>query len=197
VADPRLAELRAEIEHCRRRLEAIVGKLARARRETIPTIGKTDDSALIVAGYLETYYTTLETLFVRVSQHFENSLPPNRWHSALLEKMALSIPGLREPAVSEANLPRLRELLRFRHFRRAHGHARVPGLCRGDRPRGGRPLTLRAHSGVSADGRQDARQSLFDAATPLGRADACDHLAAFLDGKPTPEFHFGQCLHPF
>ena len=54
MADPRLAELRAEIEHSRRRLEAVVDKLARARRETIPTIGRTDDSALIVAGYLET-----------------------------------------------------------------------------------------------------------------------------------------------
>lgn len=118
MAEHGLAELRAEIEHTDRRLEAVIAKLAHARRESIPAIGRNDDSALIVAGYLETYYTTLETLFVRVSQHFENSLPRDRWHSALLEKMALSIPGLRAPLVGAANLSRLRELMRFRHFRR-------------------------------------------------------------------------------
>lgn len=113
-----LDELIAELAQARDRLRAIYAKLGRARETTLPRIGRTDDGALVVAGYLETYYTVLETFFVRVSGYFENNLPPGRWHSALLENMTLQIEGLRARVVGERNLVRLRELLRFRHFRR-------------------------------------------------------------------------------
>ena len=113
-----LDELIAELAQARDRLRAIYAKLGRARETTLPRIGRTDDGALVVAGYLETYYTVLETFFVRVSGYFENNLPPARWHSALLENMTLQIEGLRARVVGERNLVRLRELLRFRHFRR-------------------------------------------------------------------------------
>ena len=113
-----LDELIAELAQARDRLRAIYAKLGRARETTLPRIGRTDDGALVVAGYLETYYTVLETFFVRVSGFFENNLPPGRWHSALLENMTLEIEGLRARVVGERNLGRLRELLRFRHFRR-------------------------------------------------------------------------------
>ena len=73
---------------------------------------------MVVAGYLETYYTALETFFVRVSGYFENDLPQDRCHAALLEKMNLEIEGIRTKVVGDGNLVRLRELLRFRHFRR-------------------------------------------------------------------------------
>ena len=43
-------------------------KLGHARDTTVPRIGRTDDSALVVAGYLETCYTALETFFVRDRQ---------------------------------------------------------------------------------------------------------------------------------
>ena len=113
-----LDELIAELAQARDRLRAIYAKLGRARETTLPRIGRTDDGALVVAGYLETYYTVMETFFVRVSGYFENNLPPGRWHSALLENMTLQIEGLRARVVGERNLLRLRELLRFRHFRR-------------------------------------------------------------------------------
>ena len=113
-----LDELIAELAQARRRLRAIYAKLGNARESALPRLGRTDDSALIVAGYLETYYTVLETFFVRVSGYFENNLPPARWHSALLENMTLEIEGLRARVVGDLNLVRLRELLRFRHFRR-------------------------------------------------------------------------------
>ncbi len=80
-------ELIAELAQARERVEAIYSKLRHARDTTLPRIGRTDDSALVVAGYLETYYTALETFFVRVSGYFENDLPPGRWHASLLEKM--------------------------------------------------------------------------------------------------------------
>lgn len=111
-------ELIAELAQARERVEAIYSKLRHARDTTLPRIGRTDDSALVVAGYLETYYTALETFFVRVSGYFENDLPPGRWHAFLLEKMNLEIEGLRTKVVGDGNLVRLRELLRFRHFRR-------------------------------------------------------------------------------
>ena len=84
----------------------------------LPRIGRTDDSSLVVAGYLETYYTALETLFVRVSGYFDSDLPQGCWHAILLEKMNLEIEGIRAKVVGDRNLVRLRELLRFRHFRR-------------------------------------------------------------------------------
>ena len=84
-------ELIAELAQARERVEAIYSKLRHARDTTLPRIGRTDDSALVVAGYLETYYTALETFFVRVSGYFENDLPPGRWHASLLEKMNLEM----------------------------------------------------------------------------------------------------------
>ena len=45
-------------------------------------------------------------------------MAPARWHTALLEKMNLEIEGIRPKVVGDGNLVRLRELLRFRHFRR-------------------------------------------------------------------------------
>ena len=111
-------ELIAELAQAKQRVQAIYTKLRNARDTTLPRIGRTDDSALIVAGYLETYYTVLETFFVRVSGFFENDLAPARWHTALLEKMNLEIEGLRAKVVGDRNLVRLRELLRFRQFRR-------------------------------------------------------------------------------
>ena len=103
-------ELIAELEQARERVEALYSKLGQARDTTLPRIGRTDDSALIVAGYLET--------FVRVSGFFENDLAQGRWHATLLEKMNLEIEGIRTKVAGDRNLVRLRELLRFRHFRR-------------------------------------------------------------------------------
>lgn len=81
-------------------------------------IGKTERSALMVAGLLENYYTCLETIFLRISQFFENNLRAERWYSDLLERMTVNIEGVRRAVVSPDNYPKLLELLKFRHFRR-------------------------------------------------------------------------------
>ena len=73
-------------------------------------LGKTDRSALMVAGILENYYTCLETIFLRISQYFENNLSPDQWHRDLLEKMTIDIEGIRITAVSEKSYTRLLEL---------------------------------------------------------------------------------------
>jgi len=69
------------------------------------------------AGFtLHTLYGVMEGYFLRVSKFFENNLPPQGWHKALLEKMRLDIPGLRPPVFRTDEEFRLAlELLKFRH----------------------------------------------------------------------------------
>ena len=76
------------------------------------------DQAMIVAQALTNYYTCLETIFLRISRFFENSLPGERWHKALLEKMTLEIKNVRVKVVRDDVYLGLLELLKFRHFSR-------------------------------------------------------------------------------
>ena len=113
-----IRELRAVVDLQRRRLEAVQGTIERALTDEITRLGKTPVSALIIAGLLENYYTCLETIFVRISQHFENRLGSDRWHTDLLQNTTLEIKGVRVAAVSEAAFPPLLQLLQFRQFKR-------------------------------------------------------------------------------
>ncbi len=113
-----IRELTALVALHRQRLEAVRDALEDALADEIVRLGRTPASALIAAGLLKNYYTCLETVFLRISQHFENDLAPDRWHKDLLEKMTLEIEGVRVAAVSETALSPLSELLRFRHFKR-------------------------------------------------------------------------------
>ena len=112
------SELTALIRQNRERLATIRSSIDEALDQEIAQLGKTERSALIIAGLLENYYTCAETIFLRISQHFENSLDPERWHSDLLQKMTLEIEGVRPGAVASRDVPALHELLRFRHCRR-------------------------------------------------------------------------------
>jgi hypothetical protein len=76
------------------------------------------DEAMIVAQSLSNYYTCLETLFLRISQFFENGLDSGRWHQSLLDKMVLEIPDYRPRVISDATFRTLLEFLKFRHFTR-------------------------------------------------------------------------------
>lgn len=111
-------ELLAQIRLHRRRLAAVRATIESALANEIPRLGKTSVSALIAASLLENYYTCLETVFVRISQHFENRHRTKRWQRDLLERMNLEIEGVRVATVSDEALPLLLELLRFRHFKR-------------------------------------------------------------------------------
>jgi len=84
----------------------------------IPKWGKTADSVLIPVQILENAYTAVETLFLRISQAFENHLDSHRWHADLLERMILEVPDIRPRVISAACYQRLAELMRFRHFKR-------------------------------------------------------------------------------
>ncbi len=100
------------------RLEKIRASVDSALENEIKLLEKISASALIIAGLLENYYTCLETIFVRISQFFDNNLDSVRWHSDLLQIMTLNIEGVRAAAVSQESFPALFELLKFRHFKR-------------------------------------------------------------------------------
>ena len=79
---------------------------------------KTTDEAMITDQSLTNYYTCLETLFLRISQFFENGLESEHWHQSLLGKMVLEIPECRPRVLSDKTHQALFELLKFRHFTR-------------------------------------------------------------------------------
>jgi hypothetical protein len=76
------------------------------------------DEAMVVVQSLTNYYTCIETLFLRISQFFENGLEDDRWHQSLLDKMILEIPETRPAVISEETYRVLLEILKFRHFSR-------------------------------------------------------------------------------
>ena len=86
--------------------------------EELQNLGEKPITASYLADLLDTFYTCLETAFLRISHFFENELDKDRWHQDLLEKMRIEVPGLRVAVLSESSYQRLLELLRFRHFRR-------------------------------------------------------------------------------
>jgi len=75
-------------------------------------------NAIVVAESYVNFYTCLETLFLKISQHFENNLKNHKWHSDLLRKMTLRVDNIREPVLSDETYNILLDFLRFRHFNR-------------------------------------------------------------------------------
>ena len=74
--------------------------------------------AIVIADTLSNYYTCLETIFLRISQFFENRLVKSKWHQDLLEKMTLEVDDTRVPVITDKTYHHLLELLKFRHFKR-------------------------------------------------------------------------------
>ena len=87
-------------------------------RKEVSALGKTKVTAMVMAQIMENYYTSVETLFVRISQFFENNLSNEKWHKDLLDKMILQIEGVRDRVISDKSYRELLELMRFRHFKR-------------------------------------------------------------------------------
>ena len=76
------------------------------------------ENAIIVSDVFVSFYTCLETAFLRISQFFENALDDARWHEHLLRAMTWTVPEVRERVISDATFAALSELRRFRHFKR-------------------------------------------------------------------------------
>lgn len=86
--------------------------------QAMDRVHPTRENAIVVAEILVNYYTCLETAFLRISQQFENNLDRDRWHNDLLDRMLLEVEGTRPQVLSEVAHGALRELMRFRHFKR-------------------------------------------------------------------------------
>jgi hypothetical protein len=99
-------------------LEESNREIVAAENCDVPLLGKTSRAAVLLAGLLENYYTCCETIFVRISQFFENNLTPDRWHKDLLERMVLEIEPIRPSVISVGSQQDLLEIMRFRHFKR-------------------------------------------------------------------------------
>ncbi len=118
MSESEMKTIAGEVEKTLGTLRRLFDYLSGFLSDRLPGMGKTTDSAFVVAGALENYYTAAETLFVRISQAFENSLPPDRWHTELLHKMTIHVPETRPKVISDATASLMGELMRFRHFRR-------------------------------------------------------------------------------
>ncbi len=99
-----------------------LGNLKRAYdrwvREDLKELGRRPATAALLSDILEHYYTAVEVFFLRASRFFENRLSADKWHQDLLDKMTLDVPGVRSRVVSRETYEILRDLMRFRHFRR-------------------------------------------------------------------------------
>jgi len=73
---------------------------------------------IVLAEIITDYYTCLETAFLRISKAFENSLEKYKWHANLLERMVVEIPGVRKALLTDVSYDLLKEIMRFRHFKR-------------------------------------------------------------------------------
>lgn len=113
-----VGELLGRIERSLAVLDHQESEYAAYLRDDLPVLGEKTTSAMILAEFMTDYYTCLETLFLRISQYFENNLSAERWHRDLLEKMTLNIVGVRQAVIREDTHSILIELMKFRHFRR-------------------------------------------------------------------------------
>ena len=113
-----IAELVEEIRKSRIMLGKIDSFYKEFKDNDLTLIGKKRASAIVMAEIMVDFYTCLETLFLRISQFFENILEKDKWHSDLLHKMTLEIEGARKAVISDETYSILLEFLKFRHFKR-------------------------------------------------------------------------------
>ena len=116
----RIFALAAELDAALPVLDRINRFYDRFHRQTAAR--QSTENAIIVSDVFVSFYTCLETAFLRISQLFENALDSrldsSRWHEQLLKAMTRTIPCVRERVISDASYTALSELHRFRHFKR-------------------------------------------------------------------------------
>lgn len=106
-----IAELDADLAEFRK----VAGRNRRAWERILA--GAEDPIDWGALGFtLHGLYGVMESYFLRISKFFENGLPREAWHKALVDRMRLDIPGVR-PALfrNERELKLALELLKFRH----------------------------------------------------------------------------------
>lgn len=109
-----LIVLRADIDTQMALIQVAFERLAQRANDLDPD----NLQQLESVGYqLHNLYTAAEDLLQVVAAHFENHIADTaRWHSALLQRMARPIPGVRPPLLSPESQELLDALRGFRHF---------------------------------------------------------------------------------
>lgn len=108
----------AEINKCREQLQKLNDYYKEIKKDFLALKDKKNYELVILADLFADYYTCLETVFVRISKFFENNLEKSKWHLDLLDKMTLEVPGVRKKVLQNKTYDALKEILRFRHFKR-------------------------------------------------------------------------------
>ncbi len=108
----------SEVEKAQSVLRRLDGFYSDYLRRTDDAKSRLPEQAIVISDVMANVYTCLETVFLRISRCFENSLTQDRWHQDLLQKMTLDIPGIRPRVVGDPTAALLAELLKFRHFKR-------------------------------------------------------------------------------
>lgn len=70
-----------------------------------------------LAALVHHYYSAIESLFLRIIEHFDGKVPSGeQWHKTLLVEASRQIPELRPPIISKELLAILDNYRRFRHL---------------------------------------------------------------------------------
>lgn len=111
--------LRLEVASDRAAFEARADEL-----EALELSATTEDENVLAraAVALHHAYGAIESALARIAKVLETQPSGASWHRALLETMAMEVPGVRPAVLSVGALPALRDLLAFRHFFR-HAYA--------------------------------------------------------------------------
>lgn len=116
--DLKIRTLISEITQSEEVLKRLTSRLESYEADHVFNQSPGDEEAMVVSQLLSAYYTCLETIFLRISGHFENNLPSDSWHQTLLDKMTLEIEDVRPAVLTREIRSDLLELLKFRHFNR-------------------------------------------------------------------------------
>lgn len=107
----RLGVLRSKIDSQEAEIERIYGLINERSR------GKSAAEMEGLAFWLHNLYCAFEDIFKMVADTFENSVDSReRYHAALLKKMAIDIKGVRPALISDNTLKLLDNLRSFRHL---------------------------------------------------------------------------------
>lgn len=111
-------EVKAQLATVRQVYAQLEDRAGQMRPETPALIEST-------AYQLHNLYSAIEDLFKIVAGAFENSVTDlSQWHTELLRRMTLDIPGVRPALLSQETAGLLNELRAFRHFfRHAYGQS--------------------------------------------------------------------------
>lgn len=110
----------AEAARLAAEIDAELANVSRVVPQVVSRRSHSDETTTYaIALLLMNYYTGVERIFQRIAAQLGGVPRGDRWHTQLLEDMALDIDGVRPAVVRQETVEHLSELLRFRHVVRS------------------------------------------------------------------------------